>query len=155
MTKSTTKQAESKETKNSVKVEYKGPSIHRRVITKQQLADAGVQFGESDKKWEGLVFNRHGRMPLFLDELTKTAQEQIIAILSEDPAFEITVDGDVVAEASPDAGHTLADGSNAASGAGADPELAESIGMSQGGTSDLTAGTTGTSGGVGGSTAGS
>jgi hypothetical protein len=150
MTRNTTKTEET-----SYKIAYKGPAIHNRVITRKNLEDAGVEFGEGDKDFTEMRFApKPGRVPHVMKGLNKTTQDQIVELLSQDAAFEISKDGEVVSAASPDAARTLADGSNAATGAGGSPELAEAIGMAQGSAGDATAGTKGTSGGVGGSTAG-
>jgi hypothetical protein len=150
MTRSTARQSEP----DPIRILYKGPNVHERIITKAHLERSGVAFGKTDEDFELRWAPNPGRVSVVLPEMTKGAQEQVLEILSQDPTFEIKQGSEVISEAAPNAGQTLADGSNAASGEGGSPELAEAIGMAQGSAGDASAGTSGTSGGVGGSTAG-
>lgn len=119
-----------------VKIEYKGPDVHDRSISRKDLEAAGVEFPE------GVTFPTlnwaadTARVPVRLtdegdDALPTSVIEEVLDVLKKDPVFRITEDGKVTQEEHPDSGHTLADGSNAASGTGGSEALRRSIGDDQ------------------------
>lgn len=111
-------------------IEYKGPDIHERSLSRKDFEAAGVEF-PADTTFKTMHWAPSpGRTAVVLGEdLPDTVHEQITTLLKQDPTFSIKQDDEQVSEAAPNAGHTLADGSNAASGAGGSEVLRSAIGM--------------------------
>ncbi len=109
------------------KIEYKGPSIHRRMLSRADLTAAGIEFPEG-VEFKTMVFEPGAaRRAVVLDEdVPASLQKDIVDILSKDKAFTISDGGEVLSEADPDAGHINADGSDV-NGAGGSELLKKSI----------------------------
>lgn len=131
-------------------LEYKGPSVHKRVITQKDLEASGVEFKDGEKI-DDLVWEAgNARLPLTLkgkgdSELSSETKDAVLAVLKKEKTFTIK-DGDDTTEADPEAGHVLADGSSAANGEGGSEALSSAIGGSTGGDT-TTSGRTSTTGG--------
>ena len=102
---------------------YKGPGMHRRILSRQDFVNAGVEESSLPEDFKELVWEPwQARRPQDISNLPS----EVYDILDQDPAMEIKKDGEVVSEAVSDAAHVREDGSSP--GVMGNPVLAEANG---------------------------
>ncbi len=103
---------------------YKGPVMHNRVLTKQQLSKAldlksdDFPSGFKELRWE----SGSKRKPVDISDMPQMVKDLII----EDPAFTVKEDGEVSSEADPNAAVVNPDGSSP--GVDGSQELRDALG---------------------------